>query len=159
MHQYKKSFLFIGLIICLSSFFVDDSATIKLTNQLNKPIVFKIKSHKVEWVNNAVNIAFLSVDNKLIQINNIPESALTDTVIKSSRVHVIMIDSNDTYKQNKRNLSKIEIKCDGAIKGNALTITAKGRFYYKKKWVDFDIKSQQILPQEKTLGTSKRMMN
>ncbi|MBP9186369.1 MAG: hypothetical protein KBE91_01745 [Bacteroidia bacterium] len=159
MYQHKKVYLLIVLIICLTAFVAGDGATIKLTDQLNKPIIFKIKSQRIEWVNNSVNLAFLSTDNKLIQINNIPEKALVDTTIKTSRVHILMIDSNCTYKQNRRNISKVEIKCAGPASGNQLSILVKGRFYHKKRWYDFDIKSQQILPKEKTIGTSTRIMN
>lgn len=145
--------------MCLFGFTERDSGLVKLTNHQKQDVPFKIKTQKIEWVNNSVNVALLSTDNKLIQINNIPESMLIDTAFKNGRVQVIMIDSNNkTFTQNKRFLTLVEIKCDGAESGHTIVINAQGKIFHQKQWYRFDIKTQHILPKEKNLGTSKRMI-
>lgn len=145
--------------ICAFGFTSRDSSTVKLTNHQKQDVPFKIRSQKIDWVNNSINLALLSTDNKLIQINNIPESMIRDTIFKNRRVQVVLIDSTSkTFVQNKRVLTLIEIKCDVPESGHILDISAQGRVFHEKQWYRFEIKTTQVLPKEKNLGTSKRMI-
>jgi hypothetical protein len=140
-------------------FTLRNSGNVKLTNHQKKDVPFKIKSQKVDWVNNSLNIAILSTDNKLIQINNIPENMLKDTTFKNRRVQVVLIDSTSkTFTQNKRFLTLVEIKCDEPEPGQNIAITAQGKIFHEKQWYKFDIKLAAILPKEKNTGTSKKMI-
>lgn len=145
--------------ICAFGFTSRDSSTVKLTNHQKQDVPFKIRSQKIDWVNNSINLALLSTDNKLIQINNIPESMIRDTIFKNRRVQVVLIDStNKTFVQNKRFLTLVEIKCDVPESGHIIAISAQGRVFHEKQWYRFEIKTTQVLPKEKNLGTSKRMI-
>lgn len=157
----QKPNIIITLLVtmCLLSFTIRNSSLVKLTNHQKQDVLFKIKSQKIDWVNNSVNVSLLSTDNKLIQINNIPESMLKDTTFKNSRVQVVLIDENSkTFTQNKRILTLVEIKCDGAETGHSISINAQGKIFHQKQWYQFEIKTQQVLPKEKKLGTSKKMI-
>jgi hypothetical protein len=141
------------------SFTLRNSGIVKLTNQQKQNVPFKIKSQKIDWVNNSINVALLSTDNKLIQINNIPESMLKDTTFKNRRVQVVLIDSTSkTFVQNKRYLTLVEIKCDVPESGHIISVSAQGKVFYEKQWYLFEIKTTQVLPREKNLGTSKKMI-
>ena len=148
------------LIICLSAFTDSNNGSVKLINHQKKAVPFKIKSQKIEWVNNAINIALLSTDNRLIQINSIPENLLTDNTLRNNRVQVLMIDNNNTtFTQNKRFLPLLEIRCDAAETGHSISIVAQGKIFYQKQWYQFEVTTQHVLPKEKILGTSKRIIN
>jgi hypothetical protein len=148
------------LIIFLSAFTNSNKGSVKLVNHQKKIVPFKIKSQKIEWVNNVINIALLSTDNQLIQINNIPESLLKDTTFRNNRVQVLMIDNNNTtFNQNKRFLPLIEISCDAAETGHSISIETQGKIFYQKRWYQFEVNIQSTLPKEKILGTSKRRTN
>lgn len=145
--------------ICAFGFTSRNSSTVKLTNHQKKDVPFKIKSQKIDWVNNSINVALLSTDNKLIQINNIPEGMLKDTTFKNRRVQVVLIDdSSKTFTQSKRFLTLVEINCDVPEMGHNVAISAQGKVFYEKQWYRFDIKTTLVLPREKNLGTSKKMI-
>ncbi len=157
--QSPNKIIILLFTICLLGFTERDNGIIKLTNHQKQNVPFKVKNQKIEWVNNVINLAFLSTDNRLIQINNIPESMLKDTTFKNSRVQVVMIDNNNkTFTQNKRFLTSIEIKCDGAESGHNIAIAAQGKIFHQKQWYRFEIRTQNILPKEKNLGTYKKMI-
>jgi hypothetical protein len=148
------------LIIFLSAFTHSNKGSVKLMNHQKKTVPFKIKSQKIEWVNNVINIALLSTDNQLVQINNIPESLVKDTTFRNNRVQVLMIDkNNNTFIQNKRFLPLIEIRCDAVEAGHSISIETQGKIFHQKKWYQFEVNIQSTLPKEKILGTSKRMTN
>jgi hypothetical protein len=156
----RNKTLIILLILCVSAFTSGNHNYVKLLNHQKKAVPFKIKSQKIEWINNAINIALLSTDNRLIQINNIPESMLIDTTFRNKRVQVMMINNNDiTFTQNKRFLPLIAIKCDLAESGHLISVNAQGKIFYQKQWYQFEVNTEHLLPKEKTLGTSKRIMN
>lgn len=156
----RNKTLIILLIVCISAFTSGNFNYVKLINHQKKAVPFKIKSQKIEWINNAINIALLSTDNRLIQINNIPESMLIDTTFRNNRVQVMMIDNNDIFfTQNKRFLPLIAIKCDMAETGHSISVHAQGKIFYQKQWYQFEVNTEHLLPKEKTLGTSKRIMN
>ncbi len=153
----KIALVLIGM--CVFSFTSRNSGIVKLTNHMKQDVPFKIKSQKIDWVNNSINLALLSTDNKLIQINNIPENMLKDTTFKNRRVQVVLIDSSSkTFVQNKRFLTLVEIKCDVPESGHNITINVQGRVFYKKQWYRFQIETTQVLPKEKNLGTFKKMI-
>jgi hypothetical protein len=145
--------------ICAFGFTIQTNGTVKLTNHKKQEVAFRIKSQKIDWVNNSINLALLSTDNKLIQINNIPENMLKDTTFKNKMVQVVLIDGNSkTFVQNKRFLTLVEIKCDVPESGHNITINVQGRVFYKKQWYRFQIETTQVLPKEKNLGTFKKMI-
>jgi hypothetical protein len=159
MLNRNKIFLIL-LIISISAFTGGDHNYVKLLNHQKKAIPFKIKTQKIEWINNVINIALLSTDNRLIQINSIPESMLTDTTFRNHRVQVMMIDNNDiTFTQNKRFLPLIAVKCNVAESGHSIAVNAQGKIFYQKQWYQFEVNTEHLLPKKKTLGTSKRIIN
>lgn len=157
--QILSKIALVTISLIVFSFSVRNSGIVKLTNQQKQNVPFKIKSQKIDWVNNSINVALLSTDNKLIQINNIPEGMLKDTTFKNRRVQVVLIDdSSKTFTQNKRFLTLVEINCDVPEMGHNVAISAQGKVFYEKQWYRFDIKTTLVLPREKNLGTSKKMI-
>jgi archaellum biogenesis ATPase FlaH len=145
--------------ICVFGFTSHNSSTVLLTNHQKQVVPFKIKSQKIDWVNNIINLALLSTDNKLIQINNIPENMLKDTTFRNRRVQVVLIDSTSkTFTQNKRFLTLVEIKCNLPEPGQTFAINAQGKVFHENQWYRFNVKTTQVLPKEKNLGTSKKMI-
>jgi hypothetical protein len=156
----RNKTLLVLLIVCISAFTNEKLNDVKLLNHQKKAVPFKIKSQKIVWINNVINIGLLSTDNRLIQINNIPESMLTDSTFRNHKVQVMMIDNSDiAFTQNKRFLPLITIKCDLAETGHSISIHAQGKIFYQKQWYQFEVNTEHLLPKEKTLGTSKRIMN
>lgn len=125
---------------------------VKLTSHKGKAVSFVIRRPKLEWVNGALNLSLLSADNKLIQLNGISESLLTDTTFRSASVSYLLIDSNRTFMQSKRLLPLIEIECREAEPGKPVFIRAHGRVYHNRIWYTATIEYTGMLPR-KTFNT------
>jgi hypothetical protein len=156
MHLYPK-LLFIALLsICLSAFQAPQKSSVKLVSPKGKIIPFKVKSQKLEWINGKLNLAILSADNKVVQVNNIDEQFLTDTTFRNKSVSFIFIDSSFTYTNNKRLLPLIEIACSEPRKGNTISLRAHGKVYYNKNWYLLTVDFSGTLPEKKFMSQYKK---
>lgn len=160
MHHFKPLFAacLVAIMVCAFSP-VNLNSRVKLTDHNKKPIKFALKTQKIEWVNGRVNIAMLSTDNKLLQINNISESLLHDTTFRNRNVQVVYINNNKTYKLNNRQLPLIDIICEGAETGKMLSLSARGKVYLDNAWILFDVTTEQALPTKKFTGASKNSIH
>lgn len=135
------------LIGMLSLSFVGPIPTkVGLVNNQLKYERFKVKKIKVQWVNNHINIALLSTDNRLIQLNNIKQDYMKDTVFNDPSVNLVFIDQNETYTSRAALLPQIEIRCANAKPNQPFYVFARGKVFTNNKWYWIEFKTTQYLP-------------
>lgn len=144
------------LCVCMLAHKEPAKTTVKLTSHKGRSVYFKIKSQKLEWVNGKLNLALLSTDNKLVELNNINEQWLKDTTFRNKGVNFLMIDSNRTFIQNSRILPLIEIECAEPQKGKPVHIRAHGRIYYNKIWYTATLTYYGSLPEKKSISPTSK---
>lgn len=151
----KRIAFFCCLLFAISTFAQSGNSVI-LLNQSGKKVNFRIKKHKLEWVNGKINLSFLSSDGKLLQINNIAESMIKDTAFRGKTIAAAIICDTITYLQLKRFPPMIEIVCSVAKKGNPIEISAQGTLYYHRKWYKYTVYYAGDLPDKKFTSSYKK---
>lgn len=156
MYLYPKLLFTALLSICLSAPQAPQKSSVKLVTPKGKVIPFKVRSQKLEWINGRLNLAVLSADNKVVQVNNIDEQMLTDTTFRHKSISFILIDSNATYTHNKSLLPLIEITCSEPRKGGAIDLKAHGKVYHNKSWYLLTVSYSGTLPEKKFMSQYKK---
>lgn len=144
------------LVFVLMSFSLQQtSGTVKLVNHQKKTVPFKTNKAKIEWVNGFVNIALLSTDGQIIQINQIPEGLLKNTTLRSSKINLLLISGDKPYKPLSTHRPLFEITCKKATAGQPISISAQGKLYNNKAWYLVDVKVSGVLPTQQFKSTQK----
>lgn len=156
MHPSVKLLFIILLSMGLTASHYPVKNTVKLVPYKGKEIPFKIKTQKLEWVNGALNLALLSTDNRLVQVNNISEQYLKDTTFRNKSISLLVVDSQATFTQNNRLLPLIEIACKEAKKDKLISIRVHGRVYANKTWNTATIDFTGALPEKKFMSQYKK---
>ncbi len=153
MRFFLRTLAFCLICTCLAAQKEPAKTSVKLVSHKGRTIPFKIKSQKLEWVNGKLNLAILSTENKLLQLNNVNERWLKDTTFRSNKVTFLLIDSNRTFIQNNRILPLLEIECRQPAKGQPVYIRAHGRIYYNKIWYTTTLSYYGSLPEKRATTT------
>lgn len=157
--SFKKALVFVlGIFLYAIGYAQENVSTVTLTGQKGEKVVFKIKTQKIEWVNNKINLSFLSADGKLLQLNNIDESTLKDTIFRSTAVNAVYITDSITYRPIKRIAPLLEITCTTPKKGQKISVLAQGSLFYKKNSYKYTIRFRGTLP-EKHFNTTYKKKN
>ncbi|TAE85076.1 MAG: hypothetical protein EAY81_06910 [Bacteroidetes bacterium] len=155
--SFKKALTFVlGIFLLVNGYAQQKAPTVTLTSQKGKKIVFKVKTQKIEWINGKLNLSFLSADGKLLQLNNIDESTLKDTIFRSTDVNAVYITDSISYKSIKRIAPLLEMTCATPKKGQEISILAQGSVFYKKNTIKYTIRYKGVLPEKRYNTTYKK---
>lgn len=158
MQKTKKLLLIpVGvLMIFIMSFSLQQADNyVKLTNHQRKKVPFIISKTKIEWVNGYVNLSALSTTGEIVQINQIPESALKTSTFRSSKINLLLISNNKPYKPIGSHRPLVEITCKKAQPGEPISVVAQGKIYHQKAWYLVDVKLSGTLPKQQFKSTLK----
>lgn len=153
MRFLLRALAFCLICTCLIAHKEPAQTSVKLVSHKGRVIPFKIRSQKLEWVNGKLNLAILSTDNKLLQLNNMSDRLIKDTIFRNDKVTFLLIDSNRTFIQNNRILPLLEVECSQPVKGQPVHIRAHGRIYYNKIWYTTTLSYYGSLPEKRANTT------
>lgn len=154
MSILKNKLLLITLLAFgLMSFVHQTANSVKMQNHNKQNLAFKIKKVNIEWVNGKVNLATVSTNNKIIQLNNLTEVMLKDTTFRHKGIDLIFMDGQKAFKSVVRFKPLVEVTCAGPKAGNTISLNVQGKVYYQKAWYNINMQVSQKLPAQKFIST------
>jgi len=128
----KLSFLYISLVVfSLFSEAQTFSSKVSIRNSKGTKVPFILKDEPVISISNDIlNIAFVSTQNDLLELNNIDINLITDTLLNSTNFNIAWIKPSQTWLSSKIDKkSTIEIKCVKNLQGKPIIIYINTRIY------------------------------
>lgn len=154
----KKLFYTLCLFILHQAAFAQQT-TLTLRNQAGKKLQFKIATQKVEIVNGHLNISLTSADNNILQVNDLTENFLKDTLLKNSKVRMVFIQqtTNKTFLSSYEHKLRVQVSCKKVEKGEPVKIKITGRILLNKnEWYDVSAVIYDYIPEKKYLSNYKK---
>ncbi len=153
MSKLLKLISIINIILCISNDVKAQLNKVEITNYKHQRVKFLIAKNYIEWVNGTVNIALTAANGRMLQINNIPQSLLTDTVVRTNKINLDYIINDKIYKTKPAQKALFEINCKKMEEGEDIQLTAQGKVYLNKTRYKIKSTISSKLPEKKYITT------